>query len=279
MEVVKGTGFIEIEIVNWDVYNTKSDQVRNPNWFRLSRDIGTAQGLCGLSAAEKWIWVLILAERCRKKTKTIKLNILWLMDTARESEEVVRAAIEKLINNDTIRVSCHPTDSLLTVQCQSTERVEHTGQDTTEHTKQEGGGSASGFSPSNEGKKTPPAEVPFLGTVHKSLAGNSKRDQALKTVPIEIQQEWVDTYELKWLKDSLLHAIQNYSKNNPIELVKDWPEKFARWFKIEKMPRMKPKLLAEKARDPTKPHSLTPITEILSRSPELAALRTKVKSL
>lgn len=132
-----------------------------------------------------------------------------------------------------------------------------------------------------EGKveTAPPAEVKnqILGTVFRELAGNSKRESVLNQIPLETQQEWLDTYDPKWLKDSLLHAIQNYAKDQPIDCVKDWPEKLARWFKIEKRPKFRARATADQLRAPiTLPYSVTPISEILERDPELAKTRAAI---
>lgn len=130
--------FIEIEIVNWELYNPKTDQLRHPNWFRLSKDIAGSQGLTGLNASERWIWVLLLAERCKKRSKIVQVNLAWLADASRMSTEDVIMTIKKLIKNNTIST----TVSGLTVNCQSTHRLEHTGQnrtlqDTTTSSKEE----------------------------------------------------------------------------------------------------------------------------------------------
>jgi hypothetical protein len=95
--------------------------------------------------------------------------------------------------------------------------------------------------------------------------GNSMRDRVLSKIPYDIQRDWVDRYDAKWLKDSILHAIQTYAKKEPLELIVDWPEKLTRWFKIEKKPKFKSPIAKLRPREPTvsKPHSLIPLTEII----------------
>lgn len=104
-----------------------------------------------------------------------------------------------------------------------------------------------------------------MGLVHPELAGNSKRIQVLSRVSIDLQQDWVDRYESKWLKDSILHAIQTYAKNDPIDCISDWAEKLIRWFKIEKKPKYKSIIAQFKPREPvvSQIHGLTPLNEII----------------
>jgi hypothetical protein len=129
----------------------------------------------------------------------------------------------------------------------------------------EGKGTEGGESPT-----PPPAGTHILGPVLKELAGNSRREQVLSRIPLDTQGEWLETYDLKWLKDSILHAIQNYAKEDPVDCVKDWPAKLARWFKIEKKPKFKTKAVTNRPREPMGQHSLTPLSEIINKNPDLA---------
>lgn len=105
---------LEITVVNWDKYQSFSDRTRYPSWFKLHRDIGSAAGLSGLNAAQKWIWVILLAECCRKKSSKINVNTTWLANLAGVEKAFVFGAIEILVFNGTLTVNSRSTHGLLT---------------------------------------------------------------------------------------------------------------------------------------------------------------------
>jgi hypothetical protein len=109
------------------------------------------------------------------------------------------------------------------------------------------------------------------------LAGNSKREQVLPQIPRSVQQEWIDKYDPGWLKDSLVHAIEHYCRGAPAGDVRDWPEKLARWFKIEKKPKLRAKPRPARVKDPPTPWP-TGKSNVLS-DPRLQQKLAKVKSV
>lgn len=86
-----------------------SDQTRYPYWFKLHRDICFSPGLLGLSAAQKWLWVLFLSECCKKKSQTIDVNITWYVNASGLSQKDILQAIDILELNNSLTVNSRST--------------------------------------------------------------------------------------------------------------------------------------------------------------------------
>lgn len=83
---------VRINILNWDKHNPKRDQ-KTYSWLRLQNDIATDKDLYGLSAEQKWAWVVILCEASKKNCGEIEFDLDWLSEIAR----VKKASVESLL--------------------------------------------------------------------------------------------------------------------------------------------------------------------------------------
>lgn len=259
--------FIDVQLKekSFERYIKARADVEKPGWFKFSNRMLDDDEFYDFTAAETCAWIYVMSQSSLQRSSKVRL-ILDKVDAFRRkfSRDDLRSVIAKL--KDLGILKSHVTSTL---------RGRNGGGSLGEERIGEERNIAGG----EEKIKTPPTEVPILGTVLKDLAGNSKREQVLSRIPIETQQDWVDTYDTKWLKDSLLHAIETHSKNNPIDCVKDWPEKLARWFKIEKKPKFKTTTSPPvKIREPEKPWSNDGHLKAL-KDPLVAANLRKLKSL
>ncbi len=121
---------MKINILKWDEINSKSDAMRTPNWFRVNQEIGISQSLFDLNSGEKWVWVLLLATRCKAKKSEFEVNAGWFCSTFNVQRVEFDGAIKKLSDSSVIAV----TDSPLTVHRQSLDLhniTEHTEQNIT----------------------------------------------------------------------------------------------------------------------------------------------------
>ena len=83
---------VRINILNWDKFNPKRDQ-KTYTWLRLQNDIATDNDLYGLSAEQKWVWVVILCEASKQNRGDIEFDVDWLAEIAR----VKKGQIESLL--------------------------------------------------------------------------------------------------------------------------------------------------------------------------------------
>lgn len=107
---------IHITISNWQRHQPTSDKVRHPHWFKVHNSIATSESLFSLSAAQKWIWVCILAECSRKKSDSITLNLDYASRHFDVPKKVILETIEILTQNQTLTINCQSTDGSLTLE-------------------------------------------------------------------------------------------------------------------------------------------------------------------
>lgn len=103
---------VKIQIVGWKKYQPQSDRSRHKHWFRVNMDCGVSHGLFGLSAEQKWFWIQLLSECCRKDSDTISIKIDRFARLCDIDKNSILSAINTLEENGTV--------SLLTENCQST---------------------------------------------------------------------------------------------------------------------------------------------------------------
>jgi hypothetical protein len=102
--------------VGWKKYQPQSDRARHKHWFRINMDCAFSHGLFGLTPEQRWFWVQVLCECCRKDSDTV---IIWTERFSKLcdiSEKSIISAIKILEDNNTVRVlsgDCQKSVSLL----------------------------------------------------------------------------------------------------------------------------------------------------------------------
>ena len=220
--------FVELKAKSFEKYIKARADVDKPGWLKCSNRLLDDDEFYEFTAAEFAAWYYIMSQSSIQQSPKVRL-ILDKVDAYRRkfSRDELRSAILKLKALNILKPESRNVDVPL-----GEERI---GEDCIKAV----------VVVNTAREETPPSadalQNKFIGPVHPDLAGNSKREKALREVTYDLQQEWVDTYSLPWLKTKLLKAIKNYSKNNPVDLVKDWEAKFLKWFAMEKEPEYKPK--------------------------------------
>lgn len=233
--------FVELKQKSFEKYIRARADVEKPGWFKLFNRVLEDDEFYNFTASEICAWIYIMSQASIQQNAKIRL-ILDKVDAFRRkfSRDDIRNAITKLKNlgilvpgaTSDVTPTLRPRNAAVSL---GEERI---GEDWIGD-KNKAGGEGGGILKI----EPPPADAAQnkpMGIILPDLAGNSAREQVLAKIPIDIQQEWLDRYDLIWLKQSLLHAIQNYAKDEPLDLIKDWPTKLTRWFKIEKKAKFKP---------------------------------------
>lgn len=260
--------FVELKEKSFEKYIKARADVERPGWFKCSNRILDDDELYDFSAAEICAWLYIMEQSSIHQNPKVRL-ILDKVDAYRRkfSRDDLRNAITKLRELGILK---GVTSAVRPRNVDVTLGEERIGED-----------SRVVVVTACAREETPPAanasQNKIIGSVLTELGGNSKRVQALSTVPLDLQQEWVDTYDPLWLKNTILKAISTYANKDPVETVKNWEGKLVHWFSIEQKPKFKPKPTAGIVRElTTNAHSLTPISDILGQNPELAKLRAAI---
>jgi hypothetical protein len=108
---------IQLRVIKWNDHQPKSDRVRHKHWFKLKMDCGTSHGLFGLNAEQRWFFVQLLSECCRKDSDTVIIRLDRFSYLCEISKESIISAIKLLEENGTVSVltqNCQLTDSSLT---------------------------------------------------------------------------------------------------------------------------------------------------------------------
>lgn len=241
--------YVELKEKSFEKYIKARNDVEKPGWHKISNRLLEDDELWDFTAAETCAWLYILSQSSIQQKKRVRLTLDKVDAFKRKfNRDDFNNAIKKLTelgvldSHVTSTARARNVDVPLERIREDKKRVE---------------------------EEAPPAiasQNEFTGVILPALAGNSKREQVLARIPLDLQQEWVETYDLKWLKDSLLHAVQVYSKTDPVECIQDWPTKLVRWFKIEKKPKYKISAGIKKPREPATVHGLKPLNEIIGKS-------------
>ena len=93
---------IKLQIVGWKKYQPQSDRIRHKHWFRVNMDCATSHGLFGLTPEQKWFWLLLLCECCRKDSDIIVIKVDRFMRLCEMSEKSIISAINILEENGTV---------------------------------------------------------------------------------------------------------------------------------------------------------------------------------
>lgn len=231
--------FVELKAKSFEKYIKARADVDKPGWLKCSNRLLDDDEFYEFTAAEFAAWYYIMSQSSIQQSPKVRL-ILDKVDAYRRkfSRDELRSAILKLkalniLKPESRNVDVTPTSRERNVDVPLGE--ERIGEDCIKAV----------VVVNTAREETPPSadalQNKFIGPVHPDLGGNSKREQALSKIPYDLQQEWVDTYKLSWLRNKLLKAIDHYSKNIPVELINDWEGKFLKWFAMEKTPEYKPK--------------------------------------
>lgn len=95
--------FIEIEIVNWDKYNPRSDR-KNHTWFRLQNTVLTDPQLHALTAVQKFLFVCFLAEASKSGGCNCKIYTKWMSYHLKIESHEIEEAIQLLTECGVIRL-------------------------------------------------------------------------------------------------------------------------------------------------------------------------------
>jgi hypothetical protein len=135
-----GDELLEIEIVNWGKHNPKRAQ-RTYSWLRLNNDIAADPKLFGLTAAQRYAFILLLCEASKKNTGLVQVRIDFLAHIACVTGEEVESLLNHLIGSEIIRVlnagSLHQTTPKVSKRARRTTptRRDETRRDETDETK------------------------------------------------------------------------------------------------------------------------------------------------
>lgn len=109
---------IEIEVVNWEKYNPRSDRAKH-SWFRLQNDIVTEPKFHGLSAGQKFIAICLLAEASKGNGKA-KVVVAWLCDQLKVKTTDISRTVNQLVTAGVLLVTDRlPVDTANTHNFQS----------------------------------------------------------------------------------------------------------------------------------------------------------------
>jgi hypothetical protein len=89
---------VTVEIYNWEKFNPRAD-VKVSTWFRVEHTIATSQTLFGLEAAERWVWIALLAMASQRSISTFEFNLDYFVWSAGVDGDTVLSALEKLEQN------------------------------------------------------------------------------------------------------------------------------------------------------------------------------------
>lgn len=97
----------KIKILNWEKHNPKRDQ-KTYTWLRLQNGIANDKDLFGLSAEQKWAWVVLLCEASKKNCGELEFDIEWLVQSAGVKKVQIEAMLRLLEEKAIISKSLPP---------------------------------------------------------------------------------------------------------------------------------------------------------------------------
>lgn len=260
---------VELKEKSFEKYIKARSDVERPGWFKCSNRLIEDDELFVLTASETCAWIYIMSQASLQQSQRVRLN--WdKVDSFRRrfTRDDLKSTIEKLRALGILKKDV--TSTLRGRNEDGTLGEDGIGEDLKAGVVQD----TAREEPAPE--PPPPAVSKFTGPVHPELAGNSKRDQVLSTIPLDLQQEWVSKYDQSWLKSALLKAIANYTKEDPVALVTDWESKLIHWFHIEKKAKLRKPPAAESSRAPPSPHDPESRARAFQANPELEERRRKL---
>lgn len=94
--------FIEVEIINWDKYNPRTDRT-NMVWFRFQNDFFSSQKLWGLSDSARVTLLFLLCEASKRQKPAISLKPHYVCTLRQRTEKLILQDIQDLIDCGVIR--------------------------------------------------------------------------------------------------------------------------------------------------------------------------------
>jgi hypothetical protein len=86
---------IEVEIVNWEKFNTRRD-IKATHWFRLENSFVDDPDFYHFTFEERFVWIMILSLASRKSKAKISINLQYAERCCGLSIDGVFSALEKL---------------------------------------------------------------------------------------------------------------------------------------------------------------------------------------
>lgn len=131
---------LTIKIVNWEKYNPKAFESRNPHWFRLHSKLYSSPIIHALTPPQRWVWVALLCLSCERRSAVLIGSLSWFAWAIQVDENTLLGTIEKLSEYGAIEPCIKKTDQT-TVQrpsqiCAATEHNK-TEQNTTKQEKRD----------------------------------------------------------------------------------------------------------------------------------------------
>lgn len=124
---------MRISVKNWSKYQSKSDKVRHPQWFKLNNSIINNEKFYNLSDLGFKVFISLLCIASSKNSANFNLNIDWFCYTLKKRKSNILSALSSLESLDIISIgnASHSsldadandfsdTESNCTMDCQST---------------------------------------------------------------------------------------------------------------------------------------------------------------
>jgi len=209
---------MEIEILNWDKWNQKRNDVKNPTWLRLENKTPTSQDLFGLRAAHKWIWVCIICIASQKQKGCLDIDTDWLAWYSGSSKEEVLECIKQL-EGRTLRIRTHTARA----RPQTYVTDGRTDEQTNEHYERESEKNSSTSQPIVSFKSEPTGLIEVLKGLPERVV------EKFGDITERMQLIWVEKYpNIEWLQKQLIDAADfNDAKNECPS--KGWSACFTVW--------------------------------------------------
>lgn len=178
------SSWIEIEIINWEKYNPRSDRAHH-SWFRLENSIATEPKFHGLSAAQKFIAICLLAEASKGEGGKARVNLLWLCDQLKVRRLEIDGVVTTLVDNGVMRcrvvtANTHNFQSSLTTNERTNERT-------------------------NETNEVSAEAEPVPGSVH-ALQTDPHLGEFLQGIKAKVFEAWEGLYPPDWIREECLKA-------------------------------------------------------------------------
>lgn len=253
-----------IRILNMEEFNPRKDRKKH-SWFRVDNTIVFSKKLHGLSPAQKWLWISIVALASADQRDFLEYDIKYFRDFIGGTEDEIRAAIchfqqKKMIEvlpaenaelesniselelpetagDQSTPVGVRPVTNWLPVGDQSgTSGVPTDGQTDRQTLRTDG--------------QTPPLPIQNLRfEKFKTLLAdplNAQACEVLRNIPEDLLQFWLLEFpDPDWVIAAIRKAITKRKGKGLTQKPEEWPSILTSWLYGEKNPPFKPKPVKE----------------------------------